>query len=233
MTEPEIISLDRAEFSHTGWTWPFARERRAQIDAYFAQRRVQAPELWNGQILMVNELAREDAVLRGNFFRTDFASLLAWRDWGYPDLGVKNLFAMGALRSSDGAYLLGVMGAHTANPGRVYFPAGTPDAGDITGDHVDLAGSVLREVEEETGLTTADFDVQPGWTAVMIGPRAALMRPLQAHADAQSLREQVQDYLARQRKPELAGVRIMRSSRDFVPNMPQFMTAFLAGALAD
>ena len=62
-----------------------------------------------------------------SYFETDFAAFLAWRDWGFPDESVFNGFGMGALRCTDGAYVLGEMGAHTANAGRIYFPSGTPD----------------------------------------------------------------------------------------------------------
>jgi len=77
---------------------------------------------------------------------------LAWRDWGFPDKDVFNGFGMGALRCADGAFVMGEMAGHTANAGRVYFPAGTPDLDDIDGGMVDIVGSVTREVEEETGL---------------------------------------------------------------------------------
>ena len=96
-------------------------------------------------------------MLEGAFLQTDFASFLAWRDWGFPEAGVTNCFSMGALRTSDGAWLMGVMAPHTAGAGKIYFPAGTPDPGDIVDGRVDLAGSVIREVAEETGLGADDF----------------------------------------------------------------------------
>jgi hypothetical protein len=56
-------------------------------------------------------------------FEADFASFLAWRDWGGPDNRVQ-LFRLGALRCSDGALVWGEMGQHTSNAGRIYFPSG-------------------------------------------------------------------------------------------------------------
>src|SRR5262249_42027200 len=154
------------------------------------------------------------------YFETDFASFMAWRDWGFPDQSVANCFAMGAIRTADGAYLLGVMGGHTVNAGKIYFPAGTPEPDDVAGGAVDLAGNIAREVLEETGLPGADLRVEPGWSAVLAGPRIALMQPLQAHLPAAALRERVLAHLAHEQKPELADVRIVRRRADFDPMMP-------------
>src|SRR5262249_58082206 len=107
------------------------------------------------------------------FLETDFDSYIAGRHWGFPDAGVTNCFAQGALRAADGAFLLGVMGAHTAGAGSIYFPSGTPDPKDVTGDMVDLDGSVLRELAEETGLTARDVAGAPGSDAVGVGPPRA------------------------------------------------------------
>ena len=41
------------------------------------------------------------------------------------------------------------------------------------------------------------------------------------------LRERILDYLAREREPELADIRIVRGAADLDPMMPPFVTAFL------
>jgi 8-oxo-dGTP pyrophosphatase MutT (NUDIX family) len=234
MRYPRVFDVDRLEFSLGQWRWPFAEQRRDEIAAHFAILRSKKPDLWNGRVLMIDKSSFDAAAgtLRGNFFETGFADLVAWRDWGYPDHDAINGFAMGAIRSADGAYLLGVMGEATANAGHIYFPSGTPDPSDIVGDKVDLAGSVAREVEEETGLRLDDFEPQVGWTAVETGPSLALMRHLQARENAETLRARIVANLARQENPELSDIRIVRTRADFHPDMPGFMTAFLDRALA-
>lgn len=227
MSDTRILALERAEFSFAPWVWPFAQQRHGDIEAHFAARRAKTPELWNGPVLLLRDFAFENAVLRGAFFETDFASFLAWRDWGFPDAGACNCFAMGAIRSADGAYLLGVMGQHTSAAGRVYFPAGTPDPDDIVGTSVDLDRGVIREVTEETGLTAADFTAEPGWTAVVIGSRIALIKRLVSAATADDLHRRARQHLHSEKQPELSDIRMIAGRADFDSNMPPFVTAFL------
>src|SRR5438105_2692741 len=94
-------------------TWPFADKRRPEIDAHFAKLQREKPALWNGRVLLLHRYDIDRHVFGGAFLETDFASFVAWRDWGFPDAGVTNCFSMCALRASDGAYVLGVIGAHT------------------------------------------------------------------------------------------------------------------------
>jgi hypothetical protein len=226
-----IVALERVAFSIAPREWRFARDRQAEIAAYFAARRAKSPTLWNGRMLMLSDWSLASGSLLGTFFETDFANYMAWRDWDFPDTSVRNCFAMGAIRSADGAYLLGVMGTHTANAGRIYFPAGVPDPSDVEGNVVDLAANVAREVTEETGLTSADLSPRPGWSAVFAGARIALMQLLQAREVAVDLRARMLDHIAREEKPELADIRIVRSTADFDPMMPTFVTAYLEHAL--
>jgi hypothetical protein len=222
-----VCEVSRLDLVYAPQPWPFAAERRSEIDAHFESARRDRPGIWNGQVLVMHRHRLERDALEGAFLQTDFASFLAWRDWGFPEAGVINCFSMGALRASDGGWLMGVMAPHTSTRGRIYFPAGTPDPGDVVDGAVDLAGSVIREIGEETGLGAGDFVEQSGWYCVVDGPRIALMKVLQAHEPAQTLRQRILEYLGRETKPELADIRIVRSRRDFDPMMPRFVTTFL------
>lgn len=225
--------MKRLDLRITPWRWPFADARRREIDDHFAALQRERPRLWNGRVLLGREPRFTSDAFRADYFETDFASFLAWRDWGFPDRSVFNGFGMGALRSRDGAYVLGEMAEHTANAGNIYFPAGTPDLQDIKTGMVDIAGSVAREVEEETGLTAGDYRATDTWDCVVAGPLIALMRGLEVDLNGDVLRRVIEGNLARQSAPELAAIHLFRSQRDICPNVPPYMAAFLAARLPD
>ena len=231
MTEPSIIPLTRLDLRFEPAPWPFADDRRSEIDAHFAKLRAEKPQMWNGRVLLLRREQIVGSLLSGAYSEVDFASFVAWRDWGFPDKSVRNCFAMAALRSADGAFLLGEMGAHTATAGQIYFPAGTPDRLDLVGDTVDLERGVMRELAEETGLTLADVVPEPGWTAVLHGQRTALMKIVEARVSADALSERIRAFLSSDRQPELADVHIVRTLGDLRPSMPAFVSAFLESRL--
>jgi hypothetical protein len=222
-----VVRLARAELRFAPRPWPFAQERRAEIDAHFARLVRERPRAFNGRVLMLREFAIDDGLLRGAYFETDFASFIAWRDWGWPDLSVRNCFGQAALRAADGAFVLGVMSSHTLNAGRIYFPSGTPDPEDIIGEKVDLDGSVLRELTEETGLTAADVSLDPGWHAVLAGPRLAMLKPVRSPLKAEELRARILAHIATEAHPELADVLIVRGPADLDEMMPEFIHDYL------
>jgi hypothetical protein len=227
MTGIEVLRIERLETTFEPRPWAFAEQRRAEIDAHFAARQQKTPAIWDGRVLMLRDYAIEGSTFRGSFIEVDYASFLAWHDWGRPEAGVKDCFAQGALRTADGAFLLGVMGPHTAYPGRIYFPAGTPDRNDIVGEKVDLEASVWREVREETSLTAADLAAERGWRTVLAGQRLAHIKVMQARESAEALRARILDVLSRQPQPELRDIRIVRGPGDFDPMMQDFVIAFL------
>jgi hypothetical protein len=225
-----IVPVERLDLALAPYRWRFAEDRRHDIDAHFVSRRKVTPQLWNGRVLMMRDLAIADGTLRGVFFEAGFADFMAWRDWNCPgpDADVVNCFSMGALRASDGAYLLGVMSDGTASAGNIYFPAGTPDLEDVRGDTVDLLANVVREIAEETGLTAADYTMTPGWCAVIAGSYVALMKLIDVPGAAEEVRENMLRHLAGEPQPELSDIRIVRSPADFEAKMPRVVTAYLA-----
>jgi hypothetical protein len=229
----DLIRVDNLGLTLGQYHWPFAHRRRTEIDTHFEQLRREKPSMWNGRVLLMNGFEIAGDALRGNCFETDFASFVAWRDFGFPDLSVKNIFAMGALQGSDGGYVLGVMGAHTMNAGKIYFPAGTPDPSDIRGDKVDLEASVRREVEEETGLTPAELEIERSWKCILAGPMIALFKQMRSSQTAARLCERILDHIKRETEPELAGAIVVRGASDIDPMMPSFIQTFLRSAQAE
>jgi 8-oxo-dGTP pyrophosphatase MutT (NUDIX family) len=211
--------------------WPFASERRAEIDAHFAEKQREKPKIWNGRVLLARNVVFSGGRLSSSYFETDFASFLAWRDWGFPDRGVFNGFGMGALRAADGAFVLGEMAGHTSNAGRIYFPSGTPDPEDVFDGILDISASVERELEEETGLRPADYLPSAHWDCVVVGASVAIMKILTVDLPGEALKARIEANLARQASPELSAIHLVRSADDFSSGMPRFITAYLEHVL--
>jgi 8-oxo-dGTP pyrophosphatase MutT (NUDIX family) len=221
-----IIPVDRLDLRFEPRPWRWADENRSAIEMHFKKEGA-TKQIWNGRVLLLHHHAIEVGVFYGSYFETDFANFLAWRDFGFPDPSIINCFAMGALRAADGTYLLGRMAKYTANAGKVYFPAGTPDPDDVRDGKVDLTGSVTRELAEETGLMANEVTQGPCWDAVIAGRRTALVRPLQAREDAATLAGRIRAHLAREQAPEFEDIILIRSTSDFVPEMPDFVRAYV------
>ncbi len=210
MTHPAIHRVMTLDLVFKPRPWPFAESRREDILAHFARQQREKPNLWNGRVLLGRNPAFTTDRFSADYFEADFASFLAWRDCGFPDREVFNGFGMGALRCADGAFLLGEMGQHTSNAGRVYFPSGTPDLDDIMGNAVDISGSVAREVEEETGLSTPDYRADAPWDCVVSGAAIAMIKVLNVALTGEELRARITANLAGTRRAS-SGARHLRS----------------------
>ena len=229
---PVIHRVTTLDLAFTPSPWAFADQRRAEIDSHFAQKQGEKPGLFNGRVLLGRNPVFAGTHFSADYFETDFASFLAWRDFGFHDQDVFNGFGMGALRGDDGAYVLGEMAASTANAGKIYFPSGTPDLNDVRGYRVDIAESVAREVAEETGLVPSDYRAAEDWHCVVSGSMIAMMRVLDVAMPAEALSAVIEGDLAQQAAPELSAMHVVRSAADFMPAMPVFVTAFLEAQFA-
>ena len=227
MSEPAVQHVTSLDLKLEPWTWPFAVDNRLVIPEIFARLRAAKPALFNGKVLLMREPRIAGEHLTARYFEADFATFLAWRELGFPGEDIFSGFGMGALRSSDGVYLMGEMSPHTANAGRVYFPSGTPDLNDLVGDRIDIDGNIVREVEEETGLKPADYEALPGFHCVIASPAVALIQVLVLKQTAAAARQTILANIAREATPEFSDVHLVRSAADITPAMPRYVAAFV------
>ena len=233
MSYAEIFPVTSIDIRVTPYDWSFLRECRPEIDAFWRELSADKPHVYDGRVLLLHQQEWRGEAFHGLAFETSYSAFMTWKRLGFPDAQVTNFFGMAALRTQDGAFLLGEMGPHTANAGQSYFPAGTPEPADVTGRQVDLAGSVTRECLEETGLALSDLDLRDQWTGVITHGQVAFLRDLRLPMEAQQAKRRIEDNLAQEETPEFSRIHIVRAPQDAHGlTMPPFMQPFLDYALA-
>ncbi|MGE3876835.1 MAG: NUDIX hydrolase [Parvibaculaceae bacterium] len=201
-------------------TWAFADAERPSIENHWRKLADANPKIWNGDVLICTRAELKNGGLEGDFLKTDYASFVAWRDWGWPDKAVCNLFGSAAVLSADKAVLYGRMAGHTLNAGKVYPPGGSLEMKDVTADgRVDVMGSITRELEEETGLRAADAE----WhqlLAIFDERRLSVAQVFRFADTAESLAARVRHYLRSAHEEELSDIEIITRTSQFASTMP-------------
>lgn len=217
--------------------WDFAARDADRIERHWQARVAATPELFNGRVLMLHDGAvvghGPDAIFKGACFATDFKAFMAWREFGFPSTGVRNIFSMAALETADGAFVLGEMAAHTAPAGQIYFPSGTPDNSDVHGGRVDIEGSAAREMAEETGLTPADVELLPGLDLVLDPVRVCCMKRVRTAETADRLVDRIHRWLDADPDAELTHMHIVRNADGILPAVPDFVADYLRNRLSE
>jgi 8-oxo-dGTP pyrophosphatase MutT (NUDIX family) len=212
--------------------WPWAQDNAEEIARHWAERSAQQPSLFDGRVLVARDLAIQEGVLESRHVVVPFSALLYWRDRAFPEAGACNAFGAAVVVSSDGAVLLGRMAAHTANAGRTYFPAGTPDLGDVRGEALDIEGSILRELEEETGLRSDQVRPAEERWLIRDGAIACCARRIDTGLSARELADLTRAHLLREKEPELDGVLLLHRQREVDPvTVPAYVRALLGELL--
>jgi len=225
-----IVRLSRIDASIEPYDWAYALENAGAIASHWAKISAEKPAMFNGRVMLQRRAAIRDGVFEAGYFETDYAAFITWRDAGHPGPAIRNGFAMAALRANDGAFLCGKMGDHTANAGKVYFAAGTPDRKDTRPDGtLDLAGSVTRELGEETGLRIDELTIGEGWTALIELGRVAFMREVRIDLPADEARALMLERMKHLEEEELSDIVIVRDLAETEKHdMPPFMRRYLA-----
>ncbi len=222
MTAIRIEELKGFDLKLEQQAWAFADAERNRIDAHWQTCFAANPRLWNGEVLICMKAHVADGVLSARFAITDFASFIAWRDWGWPDDSVLNCFGVPAVISADAALLFGVMGPHTLNAGLCYPPAGSLEPRDVLPDgRVDIRKSMALELAEETGLDTAA--ARPGrLLAIFDGPRLAVVEEYAFPHPFDEMRAIFRRHIHGNPAPELASIEAIHSPAQIDRRMPRY-----------
>jgi 8-oxo-dGTP pyrophosphatase MutT (NUDIX family) len=239
LSEPvRLLKVGELDLTFEPSRWPFAERQATSIATHWARLRKAKPSLFNGRVLLLSQRKIETGLdgalkLKGVYFETDYADFLAWDEFGHPGEPVDNCFSMAALRSSDGAFLLGEMAQHTFNAGQIYFPAGTPDPNDVFDGKVDLEASARRELLEETGVNADETIMAPGWTLILTPQRIACMKLMTLPDPAAPVKARIEAYLAEDPHAEFSRMHVIRDPRDIDDRqVPIFVAAYLRHAFA-
>ena len=202
--------------------WAFAEEERDRIASHWREISSRNARIWNGEVLICTSFHVEHETLTARFARTDYASFIAWRDWGWPDASVRNCFGAPAVFSADGALVFGVMAPHTLNGGMLYPPSGSLEPRDVRRDGtVDVLGSIVTELLEETGLDAAAAE-QGELLAIFDGPRLAVVRKLVFPLSFDEIQARFADHVSKEAVPELLRLEAIRGLSQIDSRMPGF-----------
>ncbi|MGE0008836.1 MAG: NUDIX hydrolase [Parvibaculaceae bacterium] len=201
-------------------SWAFAEAEKTRIAEHWRKLADANPRIWNGDVLICTRAELRDGGLTGDFLKSDYASFVAWRDWGWPDRSVCNVFGSAAVVSSDRAVLYGRMAGHTLNAGKVYPPGGSLEMKDVTGDgRVDVMGSIVRELEEETGLAAAEAE-RGELLAILDDHRLSIAQVFRFADPAETLAARVRGYLESAQEDELSDVEVVTATSELASSMP-------------
>ena len=169
------------------------------------------PALYDGRLVLQRHLAVGEKEIRGQGHLVAFSTFLWWRRQPARPGGL-HLFAYPVLVSADGALVAIRMGPHTANPGQVYFAAGSLEPADIVDGRCDLDANMRREVLEETGLDLGDAASVSGYYATHVNRVVTVFRLYRFAETAQALAGRIARHAAEAEEQEIDGPVVIRSA---------------------
>ena len=190
------------------------------------QREIAAnPHLFDGRMVLQRSIRIAEGRIAARGHIVPYSTFLWWRKTRGP--GACHIFGMPMLLSSDGAMIAIRMGAHTANPGRVYSPGGSLEPEDIVDGHCDVAGNIAREVREETGISLSDAIAESGWHAIHMGGTVTVFRIFRLSATAEDIVARVAAHVVTDPHPEIDEAVAIRGPEPDAHNYPDFIPPIL------
>lgn len=190
---------------------PLVAAEEAAIRENWARETAANPALFDGRMVFQQLISLSEDGIVGEGHVIPFSAFMWWRRQPQR-LGGIHIFAYPVLESSDGALVAIRMGAHTANPGQVYFAAGSLEPEDIVDNSCDIEANMRREVQEETGLDLGRSVAGQGLFAAHANRTVTLLRLFRFDLTADEMVEQIESHMLVAEDKEIAGAVAIRSA---------------------
>lgn len=223
--ENTIIPIDHAEVRVVPGELHYAIANKVAIARNWQSALAANPSLFNGELYLAPQARIEAGVLRADFIRSRYETLLHWRH-DSQKTRPWHIFSVGVVVSADNRLIAARMAAKTAVGGRIYFPAGSIDDNDIADGLVDYDGNSRREVREETGLDLVVAQREDKIHLVTANRSIALFRRYRFEDNAVTLVERIREHLSAQAEPELDEIIEVSGPGQMGEATPSYVRAF-------
>lgn len=209
--EQTVFPLESIELRVLDGEHPYLVDRRSEIAGNWEAEVKANPALFDGRMVFQHRLTLTGNRLAGQGYVIPFSTFMYWRrqqDRG----GGMHLFAYPVIETADNALVAIRMGAHTANPGQVYFAAGSLEPEDIASGLCDLEFNMRREVLEETGLDLAHATPGERYYASRFRRTVTVFRLFRFELTADEIIERIAAHMVVADDKEIAGAVAIRSA---------------------
>lgn len=228
----EVVPVRVVEVRLDPGPHPFAMDNAEAIEANWQAELAANPALFDGEVVLLSQVALDEGRLVGRCHAVRYAALLHWRK--HRPQGAEHAYAHAAIVSGDGALVAIRMGAHTANPGKVYFAAGSFEREDFSDGLVDMDANMAREVFEETGLDLAEAVAEEGYHLYSRDGATVIFRCYRYAEDADAIAALIRAHVAAEEEPEIEGPVVLRAGEALpagvMPHMRAIVEWFFGGA---
>lgn len=220
-----ILPVDEIDVRLDPAPHPYEAGRQQAIADNWRREVLANPALFDGQVVLLSELAYRDRRLIGRCHTVGYSTFLHWRR---DRVGtVAHAFAHAVLVSSDNALIAIRMAANTANPGRVYFAAGSFEPCDFFDGKVDGHFNMVREVGEETGIDISSVARGERHHAMSVAAGTVIFRTYHLPMTADEAEAAITAFVAAEDRPEIDGPVVIRHAEDFPDGLAPHMPAII------
>lgn len=221
LKDGDTYQVDRIELAVTDEPHPYHVACNDDALANWQSEVKRKPELFNGDIILQDNITVDGRVLTASCHAAPYSTLLHWLRSSRSRL--VHLFGLGLIVSSDDLPIVGRMATHTYNSGKIYAPSGSLDRGDIVDDRVELDRNIERELKEETDLDCQTAFMETQFQIFVDKGVVIAAKRCRFDKSAEDLCKEINEFVKNDPEAELSEVFAVGANDSYDDDMPSYM----------